>query len=61
MFQETSYEVKKYMYTAKLDNGVTIIAYEDGTADGFDGNRYRLISHFNEEEEVVVDGWEQIN
>ncbi len=58
LFQEKSYIRKPYMYTALLDNGVTIDAYADGTAEGDDGNRYRLVSHLNEEEEVVADGWE---
>ena len=48
------------MYTAELDNGVTIDAYADGTADGDDGNRYRLVSHLDEDEEVIIDGWEMI-
>ncbi|MBO5360966.1 MAG: hypothetical protein J6B25_09030 [Clostridia bacterium] len=60
LFQEKSYFKKSYMYTAVLDNGVTIDAYADGTADGNDGSRYRLVSHLDEDEEVVIDGWEMI-
>ncbi len=60
MLQEKSYEVKDYMYTATLENGVIITAYADGTAEGNDGKRYRLISHLDNEEETVVDGWEEI-
>lgn len=52
------------MYTAVLDNGVTITAYEDGTADGNDGRKYRAISHIDKCEfydvldDTVADGWE---
>ncbi len=60
LYQEKSYKIKPYMYTAELDNGDIITAYEDGTADGSDGKRYRLISHLDEFDEVVVDGWELI-
>lgn len=66
LFQEVSYERKSYMYTAVLDNGVTVVAYTDGTGDGFDGNKYRIVSHIEHDEEdevydeVVVDGWELI-
>lgn len=60
LLQEVSYKVKPYMYTAELENGVIITAYEDGTADGSDGNRYRLVSHLDDEEEVIIDGWELI-
>ncbi len=60
LLQEKTYIKKPYMYTAELDNGVTIDAYADGTADGDDGNRYRLISHLDDKEEVIIDGWEMI-
>ena len=60
MLKEMSYEVKKYMYTAVLENGVTITAYEDGTATDNEGGQYRLISHLDENEEVVIDGWQQV-
>ena len=58
MLKELSYEVKKYMYNAVLENGVSITAYEDGTATGNDGLNYRLISHLDENDEVITDGWE---
>ena len=60
LLQEKTYIKKPYMYTAELDNGVTIDAYADGTAVGDDGNRYRLVSHLDEDEEVIIDGWEMI-
>ena len=46
------------MYTATLDNGVSVDVYADGTAKGDDGNIYRLVSHLDDEEDVVIDGWE---
>ena len=61
LFKEISYCKKPYMYTALLDNGVTITAYSDGTAEGSDGNTYRIISHLDDDEEVVVDGWKNMN
>lgn len=60
MLKEISYEVKKYMYTAVLENGANITAYEDGTATDNEGRQYRLISHLDENEEVIIDGWKQI-
>ena len=59
MLTEISFEREKYMYTAILSNGDRILAFEDGTARGDSGNTYRLISHLDEDEEVVIDGWEQ--
>lgn len=47
-----------YTHTAVLDNGVTVHAFEDGTAIGSDGNRYRIVTHLDEDDDVVVDGWE---
>ncbi len=58
MFYELSYEKKGYMYTAQLENGIVIHAFDDGTATGSDGNVYRVVTHLDEEEEVVTDGWE---
>ena len=52
------------MYTAVLNNGVTITAYSDGTADGNDGHKYRVISHIDKCEfydvldDTITDGWE---
>ena len=51
----------KHIYVAVLDNGVFIIVYEDGTAKDLQGNRYRLISHLDENDEVIVDGWQLEN
>lgn len=48
------------MYIAVLENDVLIIAYEDGTATDLKGNRYQLISHLDENDEAVTDGWQLI-
>lgn len=45
------------MYIAVLENDTFIIAYEDGTATDLNGNRYQLISHLDENNEIVTDGW----
>lgn len=58
IFKEKSYYKKPYMYTALLDSGVSVDAYADGTGRGDDGNSYRLVSHLDEDEDVVIDGWE---
>ncbi len=58
IFREKTYYKKLYMYTATLDNGVSVDAYADGTGKGDDGNSYRLVSHLDEDEDVVIDGWE---
>lgn len=66
IYKEVEYENKGYLYTCVLDNGVTVQAFIDGTGDGSDGRRYRLVSHIDACEfydvfdEVVVDGWELI-
>ncbi len=66
IFKEVKYINKDYLYTAKLDNGVTVQAFADGTGDGSDGRRYRLVSHidpcefYDVYDEIVVDGWELI-
>ncbi len=60
MFIEISFKREPYMYTATLSNGETILAFEDGTARSTSGNKYKIITHLDENEEVVVDGWKKI-
>ena len=60
MFYELYHKHLGYTHTATLENGVTITCYEDGTAEGSDGRKYRVVTHLDEEEDVVVDGWEPI-
>lgn len=57
MHKETFID-NNHMYVAVLDNGAFIIAYEDGTAKDLQGNRYRLVSHLDENDEVITDGWQ---
>ncbi len=59
MFFEVSHEVLGFMYKAKLENGVVIYAFDDGTASGDDGSKYRVVTHLDEDDEVVTDGWEK--
>ncbi|MBQ3604599.1 MAG: hypothetical protein IJA02_12245 [Clostridia bacterium] len=47
-------------YIAKLENGVFIMGYSDGTATGTDGNRYRHIVELDDDENIIKDGWEII-
>lgn len=61
MLTEISFTKEQYMYTAVLSNGDRIFAFADGTARGDSGREYRIITHLDENEEVVVDGWEEIN
>ena len=61
MFIEINYKREPYMYTATLSNGETIIAFEDGTARSTTDNKYKIVTHLDETEEVIVDGWELIN
>lgn len=66
ILKEVEYKDKGYLYTCVLNNGVTVHAFTDGTGDGSDGRRYRLVSHIDPCEfydvfdEVIVDGWELI-
>ncbi|MBQ2964326.1 MAG: hypothetical protein IJE14_06650 [Clostridia bacterium] len=59
MLKEKFYD-NNHMYIAVLENDILIIAYEDGTAKDLNGNRYRLISHLDENDETVPDGWQLI-
>ena len=59
MLSEISFEKEHYMYTAVLSNGDRIIAFADGTARGNSGRKYQIITHLDEDEEVIVDGWEE--
>lgn len=56
MYKEIFYD-NNHIYVAVLDNGTFIIAYEDGTAKDLQGNRYRLVSHLDENDEAIADGW----
>ena len=42
-------------YVAKLDNGVYIIGYSDGTAVGTDGKHYRHIVEFDADDSIITD------
>ena len=57
MLKEIFYD-SNHMYVAQLENGVYILAYEDGTATDLQGNCYRLVSHLDENENVITDGWQ---
>lgn len=57
MFSEIFSEKEGYMYTALLDNGDTVYAFDSGIGVGKSGKTYRLVSHLDENEDVVVDGW----
>ena len=46
-----------HIYVAVLDNGSFIIAYEDGTAIDLYGNRYRHVCRYDEDENIISDGW----
>ncbi len=59
MLKEIYYD-SAHAYVAKLENGEFIIAYENGTAIDLNGHKYRIVSHIDENEEVIVDGWEPI-
>lgn len=60
MLREIFYD-NNHMYVAVLDNGSFIIAYEDGTAVDLQGNKYRHITEYDEDENIITDGWEFVN
>lgn len=66
IFKEVEYQNRDYMYTAVLNNGVTVHAFADGTGEGSDGRRYRIITHIDKcdmydvLDDIVTDGWELI-
>lgn len=49
-----------HMYVAVLDNGSFIIAYEDGTATDLNGNRYRLIIQYDDDENIISEAWQLV-
>jgi len=53
IFFDSSHE-----YVAKLENGVYIMGFSDGTAIGSDGRQYRHIIQFDREDNIISDGWE---
>ena len=59
MHKEIFYD-NNHMYVAVLDNGSFIIAYEDGTATDLQRRKYRHVTEYNENEEIISDGWELI-
>ncbi len=52
VFFDSSHE-----YVAKLDNGVYIIGFSDGTALGTDGKRYRHTVELDADDNIIADGW----
>lgn len=57
MYKEIFYD-NNHMYVAVLENGIFIIAYEDGTATDLQGRRYKHITEFDENDVLISDGWE---
>lgn len=57
MYKELEVFRESYMYTATLCNGDTIYAFENGTAAGKSGKQYKIVTHLDENEEVITDGW----
>ena len=60
MLKEKFYD-NNHMYVAVLENDTFIIAYEDGTAKDLQGNLYRHICEYDENENIIADGWQPIN
>ena len=61
MFYELEHKILGYMFTIKLENGVTLHTFDNGTGIGSDGKNYRVVTHLDEEDEVVTDGWEAVD
>ena len=51
---------KKPEYIAKLENGVTVTGFADGTAMDSQGNIYRLKTEFDEDDNMVFQGWQKL-
>lgn len=60
MLREIFYD-NNHMYVAVLDNGSFIIAYENGTAVDLQGNKYRHITEYDDDENIITDGWELVD
>ncbi|MBQ3604303.1 MAG: hypothetical protein IJA02_10715 [Clostridia bacterium] len=57
MLKEIFYDNNR-MYVAVIENGAFIIVYENGTALDLQGQKYKLISHIDENSETVIDCWQ---
>lgn len=58
MLLKCSFFDSGHEYVAKLENGVYIIGYADGTALGTDGHKYLHICRYDENEEIISEGWQ---
>ena len=59
LLKETFFD-SAHEYVAKLENEVYIMGFSDGTAIGTDGKRYRHICEYDENENIIADGWQII-
>lgn len=57
MHKEINTKMEGYMYTAVLSNGDTVYAFDNGIGKGLSGITYKLITHVDENDEIVTDGW----
>ncbi len=47
-------------YIAELENGTLITGFSDGTALDSFGNRYKLITEFDDDENMISQVWQPI-
>ena len=49
---------KKPEYIAKLENGVIVTGFSDGTAIDSAGSAYRLITEYDNDENMISQAWQ---
>ena len=48
-------------YVAKLENGVFITGFSDGTAIDSDGHTYNLIAEYDSDENMIFQAWKTVS
>lgn len=51
---------KRPEYLAKLENGVIITGFSDGTAIDSAGTTYRLVAEYDEDENMIFQAWKPV-
>lgn len=60
MLHKCTFFDSEHEYVARLENGVYIIGYSTGIALGTDGHKYRHICQYDEDENMISEGWQQM-
>ncbi|MBR3802970.1 MAG: hypothetical protein IKK37_05915 [Clostridia bacterium] len=51
---------KKPEYVARLENGVLVAGFDDGTAIDSSGGNYRLVAEYDDDENMISQCWQPV-